>query len=132
MTTVSRRGFYFESLFCWLSVCDDNHCFRSPTRQAEIPLEILIGAGASPDFTIRRHVLRETGTIPGCSLIFAVSASFKFSSEIGISDVFSSNSLGFGFITEPIITFSRTSAESGRVSKKDKSACNIVIPHVAL
>ncbi len=35
-------------------------------------------------------------------------------------------------LVEPMIDFSRTRAESGRVSKNNRSACNIVSPHDAV
>ena len=35
-------------------------------------------------------------------------------------------------LVEPMIDFSRTRAESGRVSKDDGSVCDIVVPHGAV
>jgi hypothetical protein len=69
-----------------------------------------MGAGAFPAFTIRRHVLLDTGTIRelGACLLPRMS------------------------LFEPMIDFSRTRAESGRVSKNDRSVCDIVVPHGAV
>jgi hypothetical protein len=87
-----------------------SHPLRSPTRHALIPVCNLMGAGAFPAFTIRRHVLLDTGTIRelGACLLPRMS------------------------LFEPMIDFSRTRAESGRVSKNDRSVCDIVVPHGAV
>ena len=104
-----RRGFYFE-LLCWgLSDRDASHPLRSPTRHALTPVCNLMGAGACPALTIRYHVLRDTGMRHGLCVC----------------------PLPPELLALPMISFSRTSAESGRVSKNDRSACNIVFPHDA-
>ena len=69
-----------------------------------------MGAGAFPAFTIRRHVLLDTGMILKLGACFLPRMS----------------------LVEPMINFSRTRAESGRVSKNDGSVCDIVLPHGAV
>ena len=92
----SRRGLYFEFSFLLLIFCDSSQHLRSPTRHALIPVCNLMGAGACPALTIRRHVLLDTGTIRGVP----------------------GNTLPCDLCTAPQINFSLIKAESGRVSKK--------------
>ena len=99
----SHRGVQLEFRGFELLAWDANHSRKSPTRHATTPPERFTGLGALPALIQRRHVLRETGTRRGILTLFLISF--------------------------PIISFSRISAESGRVSKKLKSVCDIVNPH---